>query len=138
MDEAELRELAEDLEKNGLLEPIVLCDEQILDGRNRSLACPMAGIAPRFERPTIVSPVSYVLSKNLHRRHLTTSQRAAIAAEVVPLLREEARKRQEATRAKPGEQVGHRPCRNLQGVESDSRHSGGSEIKNPRWVFEPI
>ena len=33
-------------------------------------------------------------SKNLHRRHLTTSQRAAIAAESVPLLSEEAKEQQ--------------------------------------------
>jgi hypothetical protein len=28
----------------------------------------------------------YVLPKNLHRRHLSTSQRAAIAAELMPLV----------------------------------------------------
>ena len=40
------------------------------------------------------SPVLYVLSKNLHRRHLTPSLRSTIAAEAVPLLQEEAKKRQ--------------------------------------------
>ena len=36
----------------------------------------------------------YVLSKNLHRRHLTASQLSTIAADSEPLLREEAKKRQ--------------------------------------------
>jgi hypothetical protein len=37
-----------------------------------------------------------LLCKNLHRRHLTISQRGAIAADVVPMLRDEAHKRQVA------------------------------------------
>jgi len=37
------------------------------------------------------SPVLYVLSKNLHRRQLTVSQRKAIAAETVSMLAEEAK-----------------------------------------------
>jgi len=94
MDQAGLKELADDIRQNGLLEAIVLCDGQVLDGRNRATACEMAGITPRFEEPTIASPISYVLSKNLHRRHLTTGQRAIVAAEAVPLLQEEAKKRQ--------------------------------------------
>ncbi len=40
------------------------------------------------------SPILFVLSKNLHRRHLTTSQRAAIAAEAELLLRAESKKTQ--------------------------------------------
>jgi len=37
--------------------------------------------------------VLYILSKNLHRRQFTVSQRAAIAAETVPMLADEAKKR---------------------------------------------
>lgn len=95
MGEAELRELAEDIRANGLLERIVLHDGQILDGRNRLAACRIADVEPLYENPNgaITSPVAYVLSKNLHRRQLTVSQRAAIGAEAIPLLHQEAKKR---------------------------------------------
>jgi ParB-like chromosome segregation protein Spo0J len=91
----DLGNLADDIAANGLMEPIVLYHGQILDGRNRLAACEMANVEPRFMEVDgeLPSATIYVLSKNLHRRHLTTSQRAAIAAEIVPLLKEEAHRR---------------------------------------------
>jgi hypothetical protein len=100
MGEVELRELADDIKANGQLEPIVVWDNQILDGRNRYAACKLAEVAPRYEftNGNIGSPVVYVVSKNLHRRHLTVGQRAAIAVDMIPLLKDEAKLRQEASR----------------------------------------
>lgn len=96
MGEKELSDLADDIAANGLIEPVVLYHGEVLDGRNRLAACQLAGVEPHFAEVdgNVPSPTIYVLSKNLHRRHLTTSQRGAIAAEVVPLLKEEAKKRQ--------------------------------------------
>ncbi len=96
MDGDDLKKLAGDIGENGLLEPVVLYEGQVLDGRNRLAACKLAGVEPKFVEldGTLSSPALYVISKNLHRRHLTVSQRATIAAKVVPLLAEEARKRQ--------------------------------------------
>ena len=90
----ELHELAQDIKENGLLTPIILADGLVLDGRNRLAACEMAGIAPRFEEYTGCTPTQYVISQNIRRRHLTASQKAAIAAEALPLFEAEARARQ--------------------------------------------
>jgi hypothetical protein len=52
------------------------------------------------------SLLAFVVSCNLHRRHLTESQRAAIAAKVKPQLEEEGRARMRAAGAKGGEKAG--------------------------------
>jgi hypothetical protein len=96
LSDADLSDLASDIAENGLLEPIVLHEGLVLDGRNRLAACEQAGVDPRFVEwnGDGGTPLRYVLSHNLHRRHLTTSQRAAIAVDVLPMFEEEARKRQ--------------------------------------------
>ena len=43
---------------------------------------------------------------NLHRRHLSASQRGCFATETLTMLEAEAKARQVATRAKPGEKIG--------------------------------
>lgn len=98
---AELRELADDVKDRKLLHPIVRFEGQILDGRNRYLACRMAGVPARFEdfHGTAEEALALVVSENVKRRHLTTAQRAEIAPKVHAAAEENARKRQEASRA---------------------------------------
>ena len=82
MSPAELRDLSNDIFANGLREPITLTPNgQLLDGRNRALACQMAGVEPTTEVYS-GDPVLYSLSKNKHRRHLTTDQIALVAAKL--------------------------------------------------------
>jgi len=97
---AEYEALRSDIEASGQLEPIWLHpDGRILDGRNRYCACRDLGIEPRFSTwKGEGSAVDFVVSLNLHRRHLTPGQRAMVAADVLPLKEAEARERQEATR----------------------------------------
>ncbi|MCB1608192.1 MAG: hypothetical protein KDI71_14580 [Xanthomonadales bacterium] len=76
----ELASLAEDIKTHGLREPITTINGMILDGGNRSRACEMAGVEPRYVEYDGTDPVAFVLSKNLERRHLTPGQRAAIVA----------------------------------------------------------
>jgi len=93
LDDDALAELTADVRSNGLLEAIVLYEGKILDGRNRYLACREAGVEPRFTQYDGNDALQYVVSKNLHRRHLKSSQRAAIALDVLPMLEAKARKR---------------------------------------------
>lgn len=80
--ETELGELCKDIENNGLLTPIVLYEGKILDGRNRTMACLACGVEPRYKQYSGDNPLSFVISKNMNRRHLSESQRAMIAAKI--------------------------------------------------------
>lgn len=77
---AEFEFLKEDIKVNGLRQPIVLHEGMILDGGNRYRACIDAGIDPEFIEFDGSNLVSFVLSANLHRRHLTPGQQAAIVS----------------------------------------------------------
>jgi hypothetical protein len=77
MSEADIEGLAEDIKKHGQREPGLLLEGQVLDGWHRYLACQKIGTDFWSEDFTGDNPVAFVLSKNLHRRHLTASQRAA-------------------------------------------------------------
>lgn len=82
----------------------------LIDGRNRMKACEIAGVDPvpmgqRYS-PLELEPQdpgfeeyigSWIISKNLHRRHLSTGQRAAVAARYIEHFAEQAKKRQLAT-----------------------------------------
>lgn len=100
-----LKALADDIKANGLIDPILIYQDQILDGRNREAACRIAGVEPRYALAELNghSPTLFVVAKNLHRRHLTIAQRAAVAANMLPMLRDEAKERQRQA----GKQYGH-------------------------------
>ena len=79
--------LKADIAANGLREPVWLhSDGRIIDGRNRYRACCELSIEPMYRTwDGGGSPVSFVVSLNLHRRHLTESQRAMIAAKLATM-----------------------------------------------------
>lgn len=58
---------------------------KILDGRNRFQACTMAEVEPVFSEFTGEDALAFVISHNLHRRHLTESQRAMVASKVATM-----------------------------------------------------
>ena len=100
MPPAELSELAADIKAYGQREPIYTFDGDIVDGRNRFLACQQAGVEPAFEEwEGKGSLVAFVISENVKRRHLTSSQRAVIGEAAEELFRKEAKERQ---RISPG------------------------------------
>jgi ParB-like chromosome segregation protein Spo0J len=78
---ADFDALVADIKANGQMEPVVLDGEsRIIDGRNRARACEVLNIRPVTKRYDADNVVQFVVSHNLHRRHLTDSQRAMIAA----------------------------------------------------------
>jgi len=107
----EFDDFCQDILENGLLEPIWLHPNgKIIDGRNRYNACQKVGVAPRYKTwDGQGSLVSFVVSLNLHRRHLTSGQKAALAVELEPFFAAEAKERQVATqlqgKSKDGEPV---------------------------------
>src|SRR6056297_1388645 len=97
MNDEEFRMFKEDISGNGLIEPVVLFQGKVLDGRNRYNACRELGIevfARTWEGG--MDPVEYVVSKNIHRRQLTPAQRATAAAKVIGYHAGEAKKKQQA------------------------------------------
>ena len=73
----DFNELIEDIRKIGLQQPIVLYQDQILDGVHRYQACLRAGREPKFTdfKGTDAEAKAFVISANFHRRHLTAEQR---------------------------------------------------------------
>lgn len=99
MSDEEYAALEIDIMANGLREPIWLYEGKILDGRNRYKAILELGLAmsaPRiFEDCFLGSdPLAFVVSLNLKRRHLTSSQKAFIALDLLPHLEAQAKERQ--------------------------------------------
>jgi hypothetical protein len=140
----ELRELGEDIKKNGLLTPIVVWspiegseEQYLLDGRNRVAAMEAAGGKAtlngrqyakyiwRGYGPTTFlygtakcgapgcDPYEYVLSANIHRRHLTAEQKREIIAKVIKA-KPEASNRQIAKQVKADDKTVGKARRELE------------------------
>lgn len=82
---AEFQALVDDIQKNGCIQPLVMYQGKILDGRNRWRACEKLGIKPKTTDYRGDDPIGFVLSLNLTRRHLNESQRAMVGAKIATL-----------------------------------------------------
>ncbi len=91
MEGAEFASLVEDIRANGLRQPIVLHRGMVLDGGNRVRACEAAGVQPAFVEFDGDNIAAFVLSANLHRRHMTAGQQAAIVASAQDWMRAHSR-----------------------------------------------
>jgi ParB-like chromosome segregation protein Spo0J len=76
--------LAADIKANGLNNPIVTFEGKTLDGIHREKACVETGVRLRYDafQGDANAALDYVISANLHRRHLTKSQCAMAAAKL--------------------------------------------------------
>lgn len=100
MSDEEFADLKADIAKNGLLCPVEIHRGKLIDGINRARACQAVGATIH----TVdvgdlgeLTPAEYVVALNLRRRHLTASQRAMLAANLLPAFEAEAGERQKAT-----------------------------------------
>lgn len=84
MTKEEMAALVQDMRDNGYDQtaPITLFKDKILDGRNRYQAAQVAGVTPLYTTYSGNDPLGFVLSHNLHRRHLNETQRAGVAAKI--------------------------------------------------------
>jgi ParB-like chromosome segregation protein Spo0J len=107
MEGEDFNNLVADIKANGLHEPIVLFRGMILDGRNRYRALQRLGITTEDrwkdfylsklddvcvgvggetdfpKRARNKDALAYVISKNIHRRHLTAEQRREVIAKLI-------------------------------------------------------
>jgi len=90
----EYKALIDDIAENGLLEPIWIHDDQIIDGRNRNKACMELGIVPEYRIYAGDNIASFVVSLNVKRRHMTQSQLAMAAVSLEEYYAVEAKERQ--------------------------------------------
>jgi hypothetical protein len=87
LSDEELADLAEDIKENGLLHPIVrTVHGVIVDGRNRVVACDIAGVEPEFEDRIVNDDEAraLIVSANLQRRNLSKGQQAMALAMIYP------------------------------------------------------
>ena len=86
-DDDELEELAADIKANGLQQPLVVAEVDgkmmLIDGRTRRMVCLALGIIPDYVLLDGQDPIAYILSANIHRRHMTKGQRAMVVAQVL-------------------------------------------------------
>ena len=126
----EQQALADDIREHGQREPIVMLDGVLIDGRNRWLACALAGVEPKtheYDEATDGPIEDFIDSVNLHRRHLTVEQRAMAGARVLERLAAAGRARRSENLkqvAAPSEEV--KKATSERSIETAARIAGCS------------
>jgi len=134
----EMKQLADDIKENGLRLPIVRWKGQIIDGQNRLIACEMAGVEPiikdREDALENESDVAkFIVSINCTRRHLTSSERAAIAVELIEVLKKETEKPKDAGEPKtPKQDKAEKP----KGKTAAIKEAAEAVQTNPTYVSQ--
>jgi ParB-like nuclease domain len=82
MPKQDFEELVADIKANGLHQPILRYQGKVMDGNHRYRACVRLGIKPQFADfdGTDAQARAYVISANIHRRHLSPEQKRELIA----------------------------------------------------------
>jgi len=87
-------ELVNDIKIHGQLEPVVVLDGKLIDGRNRARACMCLGLECQSrEWDGRNSVVDFIISENKIRRHLSAQALAVASAKLLPHLEPAAKER---------------------------------------------
>lgn len=110
MSAEEFNDLKEDIKKNGVLQDILTWKGQLVDGRHRIKACEELGI--QWDHVVVQmeesdDPVAWAIGSNLHRRHLSQSQKSMVADKVRGIYDAEAKERHRAGSQAGGETAGN-------------------------------
>jgi hypothetical protein len=109
----EFESLVLSIQTLGLINPIILHNGMLIDGRNRLRAVEhLKTKYSNIELVTknlaldVVSVSEFIMDVNSERRHLSPDQIAFIAAELIPKIQEEKKAKQESTQFKAGNNAG--------------------------------
>ena len=80
MDDNEFDAFCADIEERGIIMPVTLYEGKVLDGWHRYRAAKRTGSAPKFIKYEGSDPAGYIASVNVHRRKLSSLQRALVGA----------------------------------------------------------
>lgn len=112
----------------GVLVPVVLKGNQLLEGRNRVRAVELLRSRGfEIDLPTIQwqprngeTPAEFISVANMYRRQLNDDQRAIIAAELAPIIAKERAAAQEKSQIQPNE---------IRNASGRNQHTGGSSAE---------
>jgi hypothetical protein len=136
LDEDAFQQLCSDIAEHGLQRQIVTWRGELIDGRNRMRALIALGLDPGEYCRALADdadPVSYALSANLHRRHLTESQRAMIGQRVKELCSKDASARMVA-----GKAVDDPSAHLRQGLKSEDPSAHVRQGKSASFAAEAV
>jgi len=126
-DSKDLDELVKDITDNGLIRPITLDKNgALIDGRNRLIACEIAGVEPRFETYEGDDPVAYIIACNIRRRHLTKQEQADLIVAALSIRTDLATMARSVTRGEAGQLAGStKDTLKSAAVEEGAKHGIG-------------
>jgi ParB-like chromosome segregation protein Spo0J len=96
MSDTDFNLLKESIQRDGLLNPIVLFKGKILDGRHRYRACRELQIVAQFVKYRGSTPATFVFGNNVPRRQLSVSDKLRLVELFLPDIQAEAQRRQTA------------------------------------------
>lgn len=94
LDDDDYKALLDSVRQHGQQHPIILYEDQIIDGRHRYQACCELGIPPRVEHYAGSLTPLEIVKLNLARRHLTPGQKAVVGLSIEKYEAELAKQRQ--------------------------------------------